>query len=51
MVAGAGAIRSGRLSGGREANKASYAAAFEAIIPEALRLVTEAKTRAERPRH
>ena len=51
IVIGQGNAVTVQAAGYNEANKANYAAAFDAIIPEALRLVTEAKTRAERPRH
>ena len=51
MAIGQGNAVTVHAAGYNEANKASYTAAFAAIIPEALHLVTEAKTRAERPRH
>jgi hypothetical protein len=48
-VGSAGAV-SVRAEGAVEADKALYAAAFDAVIPEAIRLARDARARAERPR-
>jgi len=47
---GTGSAVTVRAKGDIEANKARYAAAFDAIVPVALRQARDAKARAERPR-
>jgi hypothetical protein len=47
---GQGSAATVRAAGYTEANKERYAAAFDAILPEALRQALDAKARAQRPR-
>jgi hypothetical protein len=47
---GAGNALTVRAAGYTEANRANYAAAFDAVLPEAIRLANESRAKATRPR-